>query len=513
MRRTLVTTGILLGIFLAALDSTVVGTAMPTVIASLGGTALYSWVFASYMLTLTTATPIFGKLCDLFGQKLPFALSVGLFLLGSALSGSAQTMPQLIVFRALQGIGGGGILAVAFTIIGHIFAPTERPKVQGLLGMVWAFSSIVGPTTGGFIVDHFSWRWTFFINMPIGVVPVILVLANLQDSRQRNEKPTIDFVGAICLAASLVSLLLALLQGSTDGWTSTYILGLFVASIVLLLIFIWNESRTPEPIVPLSLFRLRTFSLCNLDNLLAGAALFGILGFIPLFVQGVLGGSATSAGIALMPLNLGWPLGSLIAGQLVNRTGYRNMGIVGMALLAAGFYMLQGMGVDSDPLTVGRNMFVVGLGMGSLTPTLNVAVQNAVPRTHMGVASASVVFYRNIGGTVGVSVMGAIINSQMVVWVSQLVDSSLAKSLSATVGTSLSDPQVLLKPELTGQLPPGVASALEQSLANSLHSVFIVSMFISLIGLIVATFMLNSTPAKDMERMAQAGADSSLRAG
>ncbi|MBI2863396.1 MAG: MFS transporter [Chloroflexi bacterium] len=497
-RRKLITIGIALGMFLSALDTTIVGTAMPTVIASLGGTELFSWVFATYMLASTTSTPLFGKLSDLFGQRTLFVVAVGLFLLGSALAGASQTMTQLIVFRAIQGIGGGGLMALAFTIIGHVFSPTERPKIQGVLSAMWAIASIVGPATGGLIVDHLSWRWTFFINLPIGVIPVVLILANLEDVRRQGAKPAVDYVGAALLSASIVSLLFALLRAGTEGWASLSTLGLFALAAILLAVFVVNERRVEEPIVPLGLFRLRTFSVCNLGNLITGAALFGITGFIPLFVQGVLSGSATAAGMALMPLSWGWPLGSIVGGQAVNRLGYRNVGIVGMAFMVSGFYLLAGMGVDSTPIIVGRNMFLAGLGMGLLTPTVSAAIQNAVPRAQMGVASSSVVFYRSIGGTVGVSVAGAILNSQMIVWASKLVGGDSLRSLSASLGINLGDPQVLLKPELGGALPAAVRAALGQSLSNSLSTLFAVCLVLLVFGLVVSLFMPNSTPAKDM---------------
>ncbi|MDO8674114.1 MAG: MDR family MFS transporter [Dehalococcoidia bacterium] len=496
--RKLITVGIALGIFLFALDTSVVSTAMPTVIASLGGTELFSWVFATYMLAATVSTPLFGKLSDLFGQKLLFTMGVGLFLLGSALAGSSQTMTQLIVFRVIQGIGGGGLTAVAFAIIGHAYSPTERPMVQGKLGTVWAISSIIGPATGGFIVDHLSWRWAFFINVPIGIVPVVLILAYLKDVRREGASPVIDFTGAALLSASIVSLLFALLLAGTRGWSSTTTLGLFALTAILLVALVENERRVAEPIVPLGLFRLRTFSVCNTGNLITGAALFGITGFIPLFVQGVLGGSATTAGLAIMPLSLGWPLGSLVGGQAVNRFGYRTLVLIGMGLMIAGFFLLAGMGVDSTPVIIGRNMFVIGLGMGLLTPVMSAAIQNAVPAAQMGVASASVLFYQNIGGTVGVSVMGAILNSQMGIWSAQLVGSDSLRALSANLGVNLGDPSVLLKPELVGELPGTVFFALQQSLANSLTTLFVVSLAMMIFGFVVTLFMPDSTPTADI---------------
>jgi len=500
-RRTLVTVGIASGVFLSSLDTTIIGTAMPTVIASLGGTELYTWVFAAYMLTSTTATPIFGKLSDLFGQRMLFAASIVLLLLGSALSGSAQTMPQLITFRALQGIGGGGLMAMAFTIIGHVFSPTERPRMQGITSAVWAISAVVGPAVGGSIVDYLNWRWAFYVNIPIGIVPAMLILSNLKDVRRHGEKPTIDFVGASCLISSITFLLLALLQGSTGDWNSSAIFGLFAVAAILLAIFIWNEGRTREPIVPLSLFRLRTFSVCNMENLLTGAALFGITGFIPLFVQGVLRGSATVAGMALMPLSIGWPIGSIAGGYLVNRLGYRNVGTAGTASMAIGFYLLTMMGIESTAVTVGRNMFVVGLAMGLLTPTVTAAIQNSVSRAHMGVASSSVAFYRNIGGTVGVSVMGAILNSQMAFWASRLLDPGITDHVPIAASTNFHDPQILLNPELSKALPDTVVTALGQSLSNSLHTVFITSLSMLLVGLAVSALMPNSTPTRDVQGM------------
>ena len=501
-RRLVATIGLALSMFVAALDTTIVGTAMPTVIANLGGTDMYTWVFAAYMLTFTTSVPIFGKLADLYGQKVLLVASIFIFVAGSALCGGAQNMVQLIVFRGIQGIGGGAIIALAFATLGHLYNPKERPRVQGFTGAVWAIAAIIGPATGGFIVDFLSWRWVFYVNLPVGVIATVFILANLKETREHSRKPVIDYLGAALLTASIFCLLLALLTTSSRG-ISPGVLGLFAAAAILFVAFIWNENRSPEPIVPLSLFRLRTYAICNLSNFLSGAALFGVTGFIPLYVQGVLRSSATVAGMALTPMSVGWPLGSLIGGFAINRIGYRNIAILGMSAMVAGFYLLTGISIDSTPDAVGRSMFVIGFGMGFLTPSVGAAVQNAVPRAHMGVASSAMPFYRNIGGAVGVTVMGAILNSEMANWTSRLVDSSLVRSLPGLDGVKLLDPQALLQPEISSRLPAAIMSALEQSLSNSMHAVFTIAFFFVVAGLFVAFLVPNSTPARDMDRIAQ----------
>ena len=501
-KRLLVTVAVALGIFLGALDTTIVGTAMPTVIASLGGLSLYSWVFASYMLTSTVAAPIFGKLSDLFGRKVLFVIAIAIFLTGSALCGGAQTMEQLILFRGLQGIGGGGLFALAFTIIGVVFSPLERPRLQGMMSAMWAIASIVGPTTGGFIVENLGWRWTFYVNLPIGIIPAALVLYALPEQQQvSQQRRQVDYAGALLLAGGVVALLLAVMAGGQAApWGSPYILSLFGAAVLLLAAFLWVERRSPEPMVPLHLFRNRVFSVTNGGNFLTGLALFGSASFIPLFVQGVLGGSAMAAGAAVTPLSLGWPAGSVVGGQLVNRIGYRRISLIGTTLMTAGFYLLTSMGIRSEPAEVGRNVFIIGLGMGLIAPTLVVAIQNNVGREYLGTATSSVQFFRNIGGTLGVSVMGALMANVMYREIAQAGRTGQLNGVAGTLGQQLANPQLLMQADTRSQLPVAVLQVMQNGLAQALHGVFLLGLFALAAGVLLAFLMPDSTPAADMAR-------------
>lgn len=492
-RHRLVTVGLITGTFLAALDAAIVGTAMPTVIASLGGTELYTWVFAAFMLAFTTATPLFGKLSDLFGQRVLYAAAIGLFLMGSGLCGAAQSMVQLIAFRAVQGAGAGGLMAMSITIVGHVFEPDERPRMQGLMSAMWAIASLAGPAVGGLLSDHVSWRWVFYVNLPVGVVPAALILTHLTDTRRGDAHPSIDFSGAALLAITVLTLLFALLWGPTQGWSSPRVLGLLAATVVVFALFVWNERSVREPIVPFELFRIRAFSVCSLENFLTGAALFGIMGFIPLFAQGVLGTNATVAGTTMMPLSLGWPMGSIAAGRVLGRYGYRALSAAGLILMMVGFAWLVRLGTDATTREVGLAMLIVGAGMGVLTPTVTAGVQNAVPRAHMGVASASVAFYRNVGGSIGVSVLGAVLHSRMgsaAVAALASTHATLPRSVAADPG----DPQVLLDPTLVASLDPGLVSALRESLAAALSTVFTVSLVTVTLGLIAAMVLMPAGP-------------------
>src|SRR5947209_14569116 len=312
---------LMLGMALAALDTTIVGTALPSIVGKLGGITLYSWVFSAYLLTSTTTVPIYGKLADLFGRKPLFLFGTAVFLIGSIASGAAQSMEQLIIFRAIQGLGAGAVLPIVLTIIGDIFSLEERAKVQGLFSGVWGLSSIIGPALGGVIVDHFSWRWVFYINVPFGVLSGLLLAIYLKEQVER-KKQQLDYLGTLTLTGAIVALLFALLQGGVSwSWLSVQSIGLFVAFIVLMVLFLRQEQRFPEPILPLTLFNNRIIAISSLGGVVLGILMFGITSYVPLFVQGVKGGTATSAGISLGPLLLAWPIAAAFSGRMVIQIG------------------------------------------------------------------------------------------------------------------------------------------------------------------------------------------------
>jgi EmrB/QacA subfamily drug resistance transporter len=414
-RRTLIVFfGLMLGMLLAALDQTIVSTALPRIVRDLGGFQHYSWVFSAYMLGATVTVPLYGKLSDIYGRRPFFLLGIILFSTGSIISGLATSMGMLIAGRAIQGLGAGGLIPLAIAAIGDIIPPRRRGKWQGVTGAVFAASSVLGPATGGWLTDNASWRWCFFVNLPLAALALTVVWFGFV-RRPRREEHSIDYVGAVLLTAGAAAGLLAAVWGGTEyPWSSPVVIGLFVTAAVLLGSFVFQERRAKEPILPLELFRERIFSAAAVAVFALGAAMFVTIIYVPLFVQGVLGESASDSGAVLTPLMLGIITTSMVAGQLVSRTGhYRPVLLAGPPLLATGFFLLAGLGVHSSQLDVTRDVVIVGLGVGLMMQTLTVAVQNSVSRRVIGVATASTQFFRTVGATAGVTVMGAIVTMRL----------------------------------------------------------------------------------------------------
>jgi EmrB/QacA subfamily drug resistance transporter len=414
-RRTLIVFfGLMLGMLLAALDQTIVSTALPRIVRDLGGFQHYSWVFSAYMLGATVTVPLYGKLSDIYGRRPFFLLGIALFSAGSIISGLATSMEMLIAGRAIQGLGAGGLIPLAIAAIGDIIPPRQRGKWQGFLGAVFAAASVIGPATGGWLTDNASWRWCFFVNLPLAALALAVVWFGFV-RRPRREEHSIDYLGAVLLTGGAASGLLGAVWGGTEyPWGSAVIVGLFAMAAALLGAFVFQERRAKEPILPLDLFRERTFAAAAVAVFAIGAAMFATIIYVPLFVQGVLGDSASGSGAVLTPLMLGIITTSMVAGQLVSRTGhYRPVLVVGPPLLAFGFFLLAGLGVDSSRLEVTRDVVIVGLGIGLMMQTLTVAVQNSVSRRALGVATASTQFFRTVGAMAGVSVMGAIVTSRL----------------------------------------------------------------------------------------------------
>lgn len=477
----LVLIGLMLGMTLASLDTTIVGTAMPSIVGKLGGFDLYSWVFSVYLLTSTTTVPIYGKLADLYGRKPIFVFGTALFLLGSVASGSAQTMEQLIVFRAIQGLGAGAVLPIVLTIIGDIFDLEERAKMQGFFSGVWGISSVIGPALGGLIVDHFSWRWVFFINIPFGVVSALLLIIAFKENVGRT-KPQLDYAGTFALTGSIVALLFALLQGGTSwAWTSSQSISLFAVFVFLLAFFLWIEKNAPEPILPLTLFKSRIITVASLGGLILGVTMFGISTYVPLFVQGVKGGSATDAGIVLTPLLLSWPISSYASGRLVIHLGYRITAVAGAILTSIGAAMLLFFQRDTSMTFIVVSMLLTGTGLGLDSTSFTLSVQNAVPWKLRGVATASTQFVRTIGGTIGVAFMGTILNAQ----VAQRFAPIFADSANATshLPTNVTPANALLTPNINSLLPADFLQQLQNALAQSLFWVYLVVVVLMLISL------------------------------
>src|SRR3954462_14830550 len=401
----------MLTLLLAALDQTIVATALPRIVSDLGGITQYSWVFTAYMLTSTVSVPVYGRLGDVYGRRPLMLFSITVFLIGSALCGLAQGMTQLVIFRAIQGIGAGGLFPLSLAVIGNIVPPRDRGRWQGLIGAVFAAASIIGPAIGGFIVDNASWRWVFLVNIPVGVVALI-VIAITMPRRAPQTQHAIDWLGAALLAAGTASLLMGLVWGGKQyAWTSWHVLGALAAAVVLLVAFALQERRAAEPIPPFQILRNPIVAGSVACMALVGMAMFGTISYVPLFVQGVIGTSATSSGVVLTPLMLGAVTTSLLTGQLVSRTGhYRWNAILGPVVLTAGMVLLWRMTVTTTNAEAARNMVVAGIGIGSMMQVFVLSVQNAVRRSNIGSATALTQFSRQMGATIGVTVMGAIVN-------------------------------------------------------------------------------------------------------
>lgn len=402
------------GTFLAAIEGTIVATAMPTIVAQFGGLAHYSWVFSGYMLTSTVTMPIWGKLSDLYGRRPFYLAAVGVFLLGSALSGAAQSMTQLIIFRAIQGIGAGGLLPLAMTILGDIYTMEERARRQGLFSMVWGVASIVGPLVGGYITEAVSWRWVFYLNLPFGAGAALLVGLALVETSAHSH-PRIDYRGAVLLMASVGLLMLALGQTGHDDAVlgPAAVAACFAASLALAAVFLHSQRRAPEPIIPLTLFRNRIVSTTTLSGFLTGVAMFGTLGFVPLFIQEARGGTATDAGRALTPLLLGWVGMSIVASRVLPRVGHRPLIRGGALLVLVGLIGLASASRHTPGILLTATLGAMGMGMGMTMLSLLLALQNTVVRPQLGVATSVAQFSRSIGGAVGVSVLGAVVAASL----------------------------------------------------------------------------------------------------
>jgi EmrB/QacA subfamily drug resistance transporter len=401
---------IMLATLLAAMDQTIVATALPKIARDLHGFNDLSWVVTAYLLSSTVTVPLYGKLSDLYGRRLLFVISISIFLLGSALCGIAHSMGELIAFRTLQGIGAGGLIPLAQAAIADLFSPRERGRYQGYVGAMWATAAVAGPLAGGTLTDSVSWRWIFFINLPLGILALVVVVRTMKMPFSVREH-TIDFPGAALLSLGVTGALLACAWGGTTyPWGSAEVIGAAVVAALALVAFAWVERRSPEPLLPLGLFRMRTFSVSSAAALLIGAVLFGVTIYVPVFTQGVLGSSATNSGVVLIPLSLGWVVASIVSGQLISRTGrYRAFPVIGSAFVLAGTILLTQLDQGSSRIAVALYLVVIGVGMGTMFQTFVIATQNRVEFGELGVATAAIQFFRSMGGSVAVAALGALL--------------------------------------------------------------------------------------------------------
>jgi EmrB/QacA subfamily drug resistance transporter len=483
--------GLMAGMLLAALDQTIVSTALPTIVGELGGLDHLSWVVTAYLLTTTVSTPLYGKLSDLYGRKLMFQAAIVIFLAGSVLCGLAQNLGQLIAFRGIQGIGGGGLMAMAFAIIGDVVSPRERGRYTGYLGAVFAVASVAGPLLGGFFVDNLSWRWVFYVNVPVGIAALIVTSSVLQLPFTRRDH-RIDFEGAALLVIGVSALLLALVWGGNEyEWGSTTILGLLAASAVLLAVFVVWEGRADEPILPLRLFRGRVFTIGVLLSFVVGASMFGAIVFLPLFLQAVTGASATNSGLLLLPLMAGLMTTSVGSGRVIARTGhYRRWPMAGMLTSAAGMTLLSTMDAETSRLESSLYMVVLGLGIGMVMQVLVLAMQNASEPQDMGVVTSSANFFRSLGGSMGISVFGAIFAS--------LLADKLGAFLppGALDGAGFNPDSLSASPEQLQALPADLLAPVIRALSESITAVFAYSVPVLIIGFLLS-LILPGLPLRD----------------
>jgi len=406
--------GIVLSIFLAAIESTVVATAMPTVVARLGGIRIYSWVFSGFLLTQTVTMPLWGRFSDLYGRRPIYLTGLMTFLIGSALSGAAQNMGQLIVFRMIQGLGAGALMTLGYTIIGELFGLERRARMQGYISSVWGVASLIGPWVGGMLTDYVSWRWVFYINLPIGAIAMAVLATTLRGIPRPVRQPVVDWAGIALFAAGVSAILLGIVEaGRVGAWSTIDVVALLVLGGLVLVGFVVVERRAAEPIVPPRLFQNRMVVAAVVTRFLAGMAMFGALSFVPLFLQSVTGASATGAGLVLTPFVLGWVLTSVLSARLVLRVGFRKVVFTGMAALTGAFLLFSRW---SAALTHGAAMvdvLLAGVGMGLVVVPMLIAVQSVVARQDLGAATSMTQFFMSIGGTLGLSVMGAVMSQRL----------------------------------------------------------------------------------------------------
>jgi EmrB/QacA subfamily drug resistance transporter len=513
--RVVILSGIILSMLLASLDQTIVSTAMPQIVRELNGLSHLSWVFTAYMLASTVTVPIYGKLSDIFGRRGLFILGISIFLAGSVLSGISQSMTQLILFRGLQGIGGGAMMVNSIAIIGDLYTPAERGKWQGVMGAVFGLSAIVGPLVGGWITDNLSWRWVFYVNIPLGIIAIAILASAMPKIVHNIKNRAIDYPGAVLIIVGLVPLLLAFVwAGSQYAWGSWEIMALLGVAVAALIGFAFMELRAREPILSLNLFKNRVFTVSVITIFLTSMGMFGAILYIPVFAQGVIGVSATSSGMILMPMMIGLMFSSTVCGQIISRTGkYKILTVAGVLVAAAGMFFFSRIGVNTTQAALTVRMVVLGLGMGGTMPVFMIAVQSAFSQERLGEVTAGVQLFRSVGGTVGTAVLGGIMNGQLssrlasvqndpsLATIQQLIPgSAMSKIDGNTIQGLLSNSGQAQMRALLAKVPPDVLSQVtagfehflglvKTAFSLSLAHLFLVSTIVMAVALVVVLFL------------------------
>ncbi len=489
--------GLITGMFLAALDQSIVATALPQITSELGGLDHLSWVVTAYLLTSTSSTPLWGKISDLYGRRPMFQLAILVFLAGSVLAGLSQSMEQLIAARAIQGVGGGGLMALAMATIGDVVPPRERPRYQGYIAATFGTSSVLGPVLGGFFAEGPGWEWIFFVNVPIGLVALVVTSSALKMQHVRREH-TIDYLGAAVIVASVSSLLLyTAWAGPEEGWTSGTALALLIGGLLLAVLFVAVELRATEPIIPMRLFRNSIFSVANSFGFLIGAAMFGVMTFIPVYLQIVKGMTPTESGLAMVPLLAGLFTTSIGGGRVMSRTGrYRWYPTIGSSIVIIAIVMLSTMSADTPYWFAGLSMFVMGAGLGFTMQVLVIAVQNSVERTEIGVATSSVQFFRQMGGSFGAALFGAVLSSRLAVHLAEAAAGAPRGTLPAEgLGDVSNDVEAIRG------LPEAAQSLVTGAFSESMSEMFLVALPIVVVALVVGAF-LKEIPLQSREDLA-----------
>ncbi|EOO05124.1 drug:H+ antiporter-2 (14 Spanner) (DHA2) family drug resistance MFS transporter [Bacillus cereus str. Schrouff] len=502
--RKLLLIGLVIAMLFAALDGTIVGTAMPRIVGDLGGLSLMTWLTTAYMLTSTTVVPIAGKLADLLGRRNVYITGLVIFMIGSALCGMANGMTELIIFRGIQGLGGGIMMPMAMIIIGDMFTGKERAKWQGIFGALYGLASVIGPQVGGWIVDAVNWRWVFYINLPVGILATIFIAMGLKSHKQTGPIK-IDIAGIFTMILGVVSLLLALTFGGKDyAWDSWQIIGLFALAVIGIVSFVIVETKAEEPILPMHFFKNRTFTILNAIGFFMSIGMFGAIMFVPFFMQGIVGVSAAESGTIMTPMMITMIVMSIIGGQLVLKVGVKPQIIAGMLIMAGGFWLLTTMDMHTTKLTATSYMMVIGLGMGLVMPTLTLALQESFPKKDLGVVTSSSQFFRQIGGTFGITILGSIMNNtsgttltNKLVPVLDTFPKEAGQMVTKFKDMIHTDPQglysMLFSPEALKQMPEAFANSivpiLKNSLVDSLHTVFLTGLVFIVVGAIFTIFL------------------------